>query len=109
MAIKQGWSRNCQKTQAGPSDQLAGLAQAIERGYRAYDFLRGDEPYKANFRATTPSTHGTPHRSPPNRRPMAPRTLGSRPNHEAMDKTRGRRAEGGGRKTPCGLALTTGH
>jgi CelD/BcsL family acetyltransferase involved in cellulose biosynthesis len=27
------------------------LRQAIERGYRAYDFLRGDEPYKARFGA----------------------------------------------------------
>jgi CelD/BcsL family acetyltransferase involved in cellulose biosynthesis len=27
------------------------VRQAIERGYRAYDFLRGDEPYKARFGA----------------------------------------------------------
>ena len=27
------------------------LRQAIERGYRAYDFLRGDEQYKARFGA----------------------------------------------------------
>jgi CelD/BcsL family acetyltransferase involved in cellulose biosynthesis len=30
---------------------LAILRQAIERGYRAFDFLRGDEPYKARFGA----------------------------------------------------------
>jgi len=28
------------------------LRWAIEQGYRAFDFLRGDEPYKANFYAT---------------------------------------------------------
>ena len=27
------------------------VRQAIERGYRAYDFLRGDEAYKARFGA----------------------------------------------------------
>ena len=27
------------------------LRQAIEQGYRAFDFLRGDEPYKAHWRA----------------------------------------------------------
>ncbi|HUT14285.1 MAG TPA: GNAT family N-acetyltransferase [Thermoguttaceae bacterium] len=30
---------------------LATLRRAIEKGYRAVDFLRGDEPYKAHFRA----------------------------------------------------------
>jgi CelD/BcsL family acetyltransferase involved in cellulose biosynthesis len=30
---------------------LATLRRAIEQGYRAVDFLRGDEPYKAHFRA----------------------------------------------------------
>ncbi len=30
---------------------LALLRRAIEQGYRALDFLRGDEPYKAHFRA----------------------------------------------------------
>ena len=28
------------------------LRRAIEQGYRAFDFLRGDEPYKASFYAT---------------------------------------------------------
>jgi CelD/BcsL family acetyltransferase involved in cellulose biosynthesis len=26
--------------------------RAIEEGYQFFDFLRGDEPYKAHFRAT---------------------------------------------------------
>ncbi len=30
---------------------LATLRRAIEHGYRTFDFLRGDEPYKAHFRA----------------------------------------------------------
>ena len=30
----------------------ASIAKAIEEGYRSFDFLRGDEPYKAHFRAT---------------------------------------------------------
>ena len=31
---------------------IATLRLAIEEGYRAFDFLRGDEPYKAHWRAT---------------------------------------------------------
>lgn len=30
---------------------IATLRQAIEQGYRAFDFLRGDEPYKLHWRA----------------------------------------------------------
>jgi CelD/BcsL family acetyltransferase involved in cellulose biosynthesis len=30
---------------------MATLRRAIERGYRAFDFLRGDESYKAHWRA----------------------------------------------------------
>ena len=30
----------------------ASILKAIEEGYRWFDFLRGDEPYKAHFRAT---------------------------------------------------------
>ncbi len=30
----------------------ASIMKAIEEGYRFFDFLRGDEPYKAHFRAT---------------------------------------------------------
>ena len=36
--------------QPGRLITLAILRRAIERGYRAFDFLRGDEPYKAHFR-----------------------------------------------------------
>ncbi len=37
--------------QPGKLINLAILRRAIERGYRAFDFLRGDEPYKARFGA----------------------------------------------------------
>lgn len=37
--------------QPGKLINLMILRQAIERGYRAFDFLRGDEPYKARFGA----------------------------------------------------------
>ncbi len=38
--------------QPGRLMNLASIRRAIERGDRFYDFLRGDEPYKANWRAT---------------------------------------------------------
>jgi CelD/BcsL family acetyltransferase involved in cellulose biosynthesis len=31
---------------------IATIRKSIECGYRAFDFLRGDEPYKAHWRAT---------------------------------------------------------
>jgi CelD/BcsL family acetyltransferase involved in cellulose biosynthesis len=37
--------------QPGKLINVAILRQAIERGYRGFDFLRGDEPYKARFGA----------------------------------------------------------
>ena len=37
--------------QPGNLINLAILRQAIDGGYRAFDFLRGDEPYKARFGA----------------------------------------------------------
>jgi CelD/BcsL family acetyltransferase involved in cellulose biosynthesis len=37
--------------QPGKLTNLAGIRRAIARGHRSYDFLRGDEPYKAHFRA----------------------------------------------------------
>jgi hypothetical protein len=38
--------------QPGKLLNIAIIRHAIEHGYRAFDFLRGDEPYKAHFRAT---------------------------------------------------------
>jgi CelD/BcsL family acetyltransferase involved in cellulose biosynthesis len=37
--------------QPGKLTNLAGIRRAIEGGHHSYDFLRGDEPYKAHFRA----------------------------------------------------------
>ncbi len=44
--------------QPGNVINLMILRQAIERGYRAYDFLRGDEAYKARFGARPRPTFG---------------------------------------------------
>jgi CelD/BcsL family acetyltransferase involved in cellulose biosynthesis len=40
------------KVQPGELANMAAIRNAIERGQVAYDFLRGDEPYKARWRAT---------------------------------------------------------
>ncbi|HTQ40639.1 MAG TPA: GNAT family N-acetyltransferase [Pirellulales bacterium] len=39
------------KVQPGELANMASIRNAIERGQLAYDFLRGDEPYKAHWRA----------------------------------------------------------
>jgi CelD/BcsL family acetyltransferase involved in cellulose biosynthesis len=43
--------------QPGRLMNLASIRRAIERGDRFYDLLRGDEPYKANWRATPRSSY----------------------------------------------------
>ena len=35
---------------------ILSLQQAISEGHRKFDLLRGDEPYKAHWRATAPET-----------------------------------------------------
>jgi CelD/BcsL family acetyltransferase involved in cellulose biosynthesis len=45
---------------------IALLRRAVERGYREFDFLRGDEPYKAHFRAQARPTREF-RVAPPNR------------------------------------------
>jgi len=35
----------------GQLSNLVAIRRAVERGYRVFDFLRGDEPYKAHWRA----------------------------------------------------------
>jgi CelD/BcsL family acetyltransferase involved in cellulose biosynthesis len=37
--------------QPGKLTNMANIRRAIKSGHRGYDFLRGDEPYKAHFRA----------------------------------------------------------
>jgi hypothetical protein len=46
-----GLDPDAMECQPGKLLNLAILRRAIERGYHQYDFLRGDEPYKARFGA----------------------------------------------------------
>jgi CelD/BcsL family acetyltransferase involved in cellulose biosynthesis len=50
-AYQAGVDPDVMEQQPGKLINLAVLRQAIERGDRAFDFLRGDEPYKARFGA----------------------------------------------------------
>jgi CelD/BcsL family acetyltransferase involved in cellulose biosynthesis len=43
--------------QPGRLSNLAAIRRAIERGDQAFDFLRGDEPYKAHWRAVPRATY----------------------------------------------------
>ena len=48
---------DARKHEPGKLINLAMMRRAVAQGYRAFDFLRGDEPYKANLRAQPrPST-----------------------------------------------------
>jgi hypothetical protein len=51
-AYQAGIEPEAMEFQPGKLLNLATIRRAIEQGYRAFDFLRGDEPYKAHFRAT---------------------------------------------------------
>jgi CelD/BcsL family acetyltransferase involved in cellulose biosynthesis len=46
-----GMDPRYQDAQPGWLDWTASIRRAIEQGFRAFDFLRGDEPYKATWRA----------------------------------------------------------
>ncbi len=50
-AYQAGVDPEAMEFQPGKLLNLATIRRAIEQGYRAFDFLRGDEPYKAHFRA----------------------------------------------------------
>ncbi|NQU21382.1 MAG: GNAT family N-acetyltransferase [Candidatus Nealsonbacteria bacterium] len=50
-AYQSGIEPELAQQQPGRIATVAALRRAIEHGYRALDFLRGDEPYKAHFRA----------------------------------------------------------
>jgi len=50
-AYQSGIDPDALDRQPGRLITLATLRRAIEQGYRAFDFLRGDEPYKAHYRA----------------------------------------------------------
>jgi hypothetical protein len=51
-AYQAGIDPEAMEFQPGKLLNLATIRRAIEQGYRTFDFLRGDEPYKAHFRAT---------------------------------------------------------
>ncbi len=50
-AYQAGVDPELMEFQPGKLLNLSVIRRAIEQGYRAFDFLRGDEPYKAHFRA----------------------------------------------------------
>ncbi len=50
-AYQAGVNPDVMEHQPGKLINLAILRRAIGQGYRAFDFLRGDEPYKARFGA----------------------------------------------------------
>ncbi|MBN2473651.1 MAG: GNAT family N-acetyltransferase [Pirellulales bacterium] len=50
-AYQSGIDPEAMDRQPGRLIIMATLKKAIEEGYRAFDFLRGDEPYKPHFRA----------------------------------------------------------
>ena len=53
MPINRALLRNLLNHQPGHLSNLATIRRAIERGDRAVDFLRGDEPYKAHWGAVS--------------------------------------------------------
>jgi CelD/BcsL family acetyltransferase involved in cellulose biosynthesis len=55
-AYQSGIAPESLEYQPGHLSHLATIRRAIERGDRAFDFLRGDEPYKSHWRAVPRST-----------------------------------------------------
>ena len=56
MRISRASPRNGCRRSRGRLSHLATIRRAIERGDAAFDFLRGDEPYKAHLRAVPRGT-----------------------------------------------------
>ena len=55
-AYQSGIAPDALDYQPGHLSHLATIRRAIERGDRAFDFLRGDEPYKSHWRAVPRAT-----------------------------------------------------
>jgi len=55
-AYQSGIAPESLQYQPGHLSHLATIRRAIERGDRAFDFLRGDEPYKSHWRAVPRAT-----------------------------------------------------
>jgi CelD/BcsL family acetyltransferase involved in cellulose biosynthesis len=50
-SYQSGVNPDCMNDSPGRLGNLFGLTQALALGHRAFDLLRGDEPYKAHLRA----------------------------------------------------------
>ena len=74
--------------QPGKLINAAILRQAIAGGYRAFDFLRGDEPYKARFGAKPRPTVRLPRCSPSPRRAVAPQPVGRGKKRQGLGEDR---------------------
>ena len=62
----------------------ATVKRAIEQGGRAVDFLRGDEPYKAHFRALARPLLALRGRTQPHAAATAEQPLAGRPQRETL-------------------------
>ena len=56
-AYQSGMAPGALDYEPGHLSHLATIRRAIERGDRAFDFLRGDEPYKSHWRAVPRATY----------------------------------------------------
>jgi CelD/BcsL family acetyltransferase involved in cellulose biosynthesis len=54
-----GYNDDCPDLSPGRFIIAHSIRDAIERGFELYDFLHGDEPYKAHFGVETRETHNT--------------------------------------------------
>lgn len=55
-AYQSGMEPDAREFSPGSLGNLVAIRRAIEQGCHAFDFLRGDEPYKAHWRARTEAT-----------------------------------------------------
>ena len=79
--------------QPGKLINVAILRQAIAGGYRAFDFLRGDEPYKARLRRQAAAERRVSRRAPSPRRAASPQPLARGKQREAMGEERDQGSE----------------
>ena len=55
-AYQSGVDPEALKHSPGQLSNMIAIRRAVAQGYRAFDFLRGDEPYKAHWRAKPRAT-----------------------------------------------------
>ncbi len=78
-----GLNPDCMDDSPGRLGNLLGLRHAMGLGHRAFDFLRGDEPYKAHFRVR-PGRCGDAGRGTKTRLAAAVDGMATRERHEAL-------------------------